>query len=232
MSESNARGSSVNADLVAERAEALRVLVDQHRSRAVRVVAVTKRFGADAVAAALGAGIVDIGESYAQELAGKAEAVAVQQIADPGGTPPRWHFIGHVQRNKVRLVADVVHMWQTVDSHSLAKEVAKRSAGAAVLVQVNLAEAAGQSGVGAAELAPLVDASRALGLDVRGLMMIGAAGDPQITRDIFGRLRATADDLELVECSMGMSGDLVSALESGSTIVRVGTGLFGPRPSA
>lgn len=226
MSESSPSAPSVDADLVAERAEALRTLVDRHRIRPVTIIAVTKRFGVDAVAAALAAGLVDIGENYAQELASKAEHVAAL-----GSGSPRWHFIGHVQRNKVRLVADVVDLWHTTDSSSLGREIAKRSPGAAVLVQVNLAESAGQSGVGTADVAPLVDTLRELGLDVRGLMMIGAAGDPAATRDVFGLLRRTADDLELAECSMGMSGDLVSALESGSTMVRVGTGLFGPRPS-
>jgi pyridoxal phosphate enzyme (YggS family) len=226
MSESSPGIPSVDADLVAERAEALRTLVDRHRTRPVTIVAVTKRFGADAVAAALRAGLVDIGENYAQELAAKAEHVTAF-----GPASPRWHFIGHVQRNKVRLVADVVDLWHTVDSPSLGREIAKRSPGAAVLVQVNLADSTGQSGVGTADVAPLVDTLRDLGLDVGGLMMIGAAGDAAATRDVFALLRRTADDLELVECSMGMSGDLESALESGSTMLRVGTGLFGPRPS-
>ena len=88
-----------------------------------------------------------------------------------------------------------------------------------------------QSGLPPAEVAATVEAMRGLDLDVRGLMMIGAAGDLHESRRQFAALRAMADDLGLVECSMGMSGDLTVALEEGATIVRVGTMLFGERPS-
>lgn len=216
---------SIDPTLVAENVAALRELIDRHASRPVRIVAVTKRFGIDAIRAALATGVVDIGESYAQELATKAPELAG---ADPA---PRWHFIGHVQRNKVKLVADVVHLWHAVDSTRLGREIAKRAPRAPVMVQVNSTGAATQSGVDAAGVGPLVDELRTLDLDVRGLMTIGALGDPAESGRLFTELRAAADALELPDCSMGMSGDLVEALEAGSTMVRVGTGLFGPRPT-
>jgi uncharacterized pyridoxal phosphate-containing UPF0001 family protein len=142
----------------------------------------------------------------------------------------RWHFIGHLQRNKVRSISSLVSCWQTVDSVRLGAEIAKRAPGADVLVQVNASGAPGQSGVDAAEAPAIVDGLRALDLSVQGLMCIGAHGDRAATVAAFGALRRLADELELVECSMGMSADLVEALEAGSTMIRVGSALFGPRP--
>ncbi len=216
---------TVDAGQVAERAERLRGVVAQHATRPVTIVGVTKQFGPDAVRAAMAAGIDHIGENYAQELAAKVAAAA----EDPGPAP-RWHFIGHVQRNKVRLVAEAVHLWETVDSVRLGREIAKRAPGAGVLVQANLSGTGTQSGVAVDEVPALVDGLRELPLEVRGLMTIGAFGDLDESRRLFGQLRRLADDLELVECSMGMSADLVPALEEGATIIRVGTALFGPRP--
>jgi pyridoxal phosphate enzyme (YggS family) len=214
---------TIDPGLVAERVVALRRTIDARSTRPVRLVAVTKRFGADAVEAALAAGVDDIGESYAQELQHKAPTVT--------GTP-RWHFIGHVQTNKVRLVSDLVSLWQSVDSLKLGREIAKRAPRAAVLVQVNASGAAGQSGIEPNAVGPVVEALRNLDLEVRGLMTIGSLHDPDRNPGLFAAVRALADDLELVECSMGMSGDVPEALDAGSTIVRVGTGLFGPRPGA
>ena len=216
----------IDPEVVAENVAALRSLVERHATRPVRIVAVTKRFGLDAVAAAVAAGLDDIGENYAQELAAKAAE------ATDAGLAPRWHFIGHVQRNKVKLVASHVALWHTVDSVRLGAEIAKRAPGAAVLVQANMTGAATQSGVARSEVPSIVDELRGLDLDVRGLMAIGAAGDDQRSRDEFRALRSLADALELPDCSMGMSGDLVPALEEGTTMIRVGTGIFGPRPTS
>ena len=137
-----------------------------------------------------------------------------------------------MQRNKVRQLAPWVRLWHSVDSLRLATEIAKRAPGAAVLVQANMTGVETQSGLPPSEVAATVHAMRGLDLDVRGLMMIGAEGDLDESRRQFAALRAMADDLGLVECSMGMSGDLEVALEEGATIVRVGTMLFGPRPTA
>lgn len=214
--------------VVAERVEAIRSLVNGHADRPVRIVAVTKRFGPPAVLAAAAAGIVDVGENYAQELV--ATAAGVDDIDPAVAATLRWHFIGHLQRNKVKLVAPRVACWQTVDSVRLGAEIAKRAPGAEVLVQVNATGAAGQSGVDAAEAPAVVDGLRELDLSVRGLMCMGAHGDRPATIAAFIGLRRLADELELVECSMGMSADLVEALEAGSTMIRVGSALFGPRP--
>ena len=193
---------------------------------AVAVVAVTKGFGPDAVEAASAAGILDVGENYAQELATKADA-----------TPPhegrRWHFLGRVQRNKVKSIAPVVALWQGVDRVAAGEEIARRAAGAQVLVQVRITDGDdGRNGCDPDEVPELVERLDALGLDVRGLMAVGPAGPPELARPGFQTVTALADRLGLKERSMGMTDDLEVAVEEGSTMVRVGRGLFGARPGA
>ena len=183
----------------------------------VRVVAVTKGHGVDAVHAALAAGLTDIGESYAQELRDKARGVE-------GAS---WHFVGRLQTNKVRLVADLVDLWQSVDRGELADEIARRAPGAAVLVQVNVSGEPQKGGCDPADAPALAARCADAGLDVRGLMTVGHPADP---RPGFRLLTTLADDLGLPERSMGMSGDLEIAVEEGATMVRVGRALFGPRP--
>jgi hypothetical protein len=187
---------------------------------AVVVVAVTKGFDATAVAAAVDAGLHDLGENYAQELVAKAE-----------GAPPsvRWHAIGRLQRNKVRLLAPHVTLWQSVDRAELGAEIARRAPGATVLAQVNVSGEAAKGGCEPDATAGLVRDLAADGLQVAGLMAIGAAGSPEAARPGFARLRDLADGLSLPVRSMGMSGDLEAAVAEGATMVRVGTALFGPR---
>jgi pyridoxal phosphate enzyme (YggS family) len=188
---------------------------------AVTLVAVTKGHGLDAARAALDAGLVDLGESYAQELVPKADAVD-----DPG---VRWHFIGQLQRNKVRQVAHAVNLWQSVDRLSLGAEIAQRAPGAAVLAQVDLSGAPGRGGM-PPELVPgLVAGLVDLGLVVRGLMAVGPPGPPDGAREGFATVVALADRLGLEERSIGMTGDLEVAVAAGSTMVRIGTALFGAR---
>lgn len=194
---------------------------------AVSVVAVTKGFGPEAPLAALRAGLVELGENYAQELDDKAEAVGERRGELPA---PRWHFIGRLQSNKVRLVADRVACWQSIDRASLVDELAKRSPGARLFVQVDAAGEAGKGGADPADVPDLVARARDAGLDVVGLMAVGVFGDEAATEDAFARTAALADRLELPERSFGMSGDLAAAVRSGTTMVRVGTALFGPRP--
>lgn len=186
----------------------------------VRVVAVTKGFGPEAVDAAVAAGLVDCGENFAQALLEKAGAAA---------TAPRWHFLGPVQRNKVKALAPHVSLWHGIDREAAGAEVARRRPGAAVLVQVNLTGAGDRPGCSWDEVATLVERLRLLDLDVRGLMGV-ASRDPVEARVQFRRLAAAAGDLGLTEVSMGMSGDLEVAVEEGATIVRIGTALFGARP--
>ena len=188
----------------------------------VRLIAVTKGFGADAVDAAVAAGVHDVGESYAQELAAKVPLTTAAGV--------RWHFIGRLQTNKVRSVADVVGLWHTVDRVPLGEEVARRAPGSSVLVQVNVSDEAQKGGCSPRDLAGLVGRLRRLDLDVEGVMAIGASGPPEDARPGFRLLNRLADDLGLRERSMGMSADLEVAVEEGSTMVRVGRALFGERP--
>jgi PLP dependent protein len=191
---------------------------------AVRLVAVTKGFGVDAVRTALDAGVVDIGESYVQELVAKAAELEGDALH------PRWHFVGRLQRNKVRKAAPFVALWHSVDRVELGAEIARRAPGAAVLVQVNTSGEAAKAGCPPGQAARLVDDLVALGLDVAGIMTIAPAGPPEAARPAFSAARALRDRLGLRELSMGMSGDLEVALREGATLVRVGTDLFGPRP--
>ncbi|MGI8683694.1 MAG: YggS family pyridoxal phosphate enzyme [Acidimicrobiales bacterium] len=210
----------VDADGVRRRLDLLRERVaETSGGRPVTIVAVTKGFGPDAVAAVRAAGLDDVGESYAKELEAKAAATA--------DDPPRWHFLGAVQRRKVRDLAPHVHLWQSLDRDAAAAEIAHHAPGAAVLVQVNVTGAPGRNGCTWEEAPALVEQSRALGLDVRGFMAVAGRTDP---RAGFRRLAVLARDLDLEDLSMGMSGDFGAAIEEGSTMIRVGRALFGARP--
>ena len=141
----------------------------------VRLVAVTKGQPVDALEAVLAAGVTDLGESFAQELATKAD-----ELHERGATPaPRWHGIGRLQTNKVKVIAPMVHLWQSVDRLSLAAEVARRAPGAEVLVQVNVSGADQQGGCPPERVASVVEGCADLGLSVRGLMAIGARVRPR-----------------------------------------------------
>lgn len=194
----------------------------------MKVVAVTKGFGPETVAAAMEAGLADLGENYAQDLLAKAAELPPQ----PGVShQPRWHFIGRLQRNKIRKIAGLVHLWQSVDRPELAIEIARRAPGARVLVQVDVAGIGGRGGCPPDDTAELVGRCREEGLEVAGLMAVGAPGTPAQVRPGFRLLASQAHDLGLVELSMGMTADIEVAVEEGATMVRVGTALFGPRPS-
>jgi pyridoxal phosphate enzyme (YggS family) len=194
----------------------------------VTLVAVTKGFGASVVRDALAAGLADIGESYVQELVAKADELAAEP--GPAGAGPRWHAIGRLQRNKVRKAAPHVALWHSVDRLALGAEIARFAPGAAVLVQVNVAGEATKGGCEPAEVPALVDGLADRGLDVRGIMAMAPAGPPEGARPVFNAARELRDRLGLPEASMGMTDDYEVALSEGATIVRVGRGLFGPRP--
>lgn len=214
--------------IVAERVERLRErLVELAPDRDVRVVAVTKGFDVGAPRAALAAGVTMLGENYAQELIAKNDALDVDERARV-----EWHFLGRLQRNKVRALAPIVAVWQSVDRTELIDEIARRAPGARVMIQANLSGEPQKGGAPLAEVPALVERARALGLAVVGLMGVGAAGDPRLSAEGFMALVDQADDLGLVERSIGMSDDLEAAVGAGSTMVRVGTGLFGPRNGA
>ena len=188
----------------------------------VRVLAVTKGFGPEAPNAALAAGLSALGENYAQELVEKAPDV----VGDP-----EWHFIGRLQSNKVKLVADLVAVWQSVDRASLVRETAKRAPGARILVQVNATGEEQKGGCPVPDVADLVSAATESGLAVEGLMTVGVDGDERATAQAFERVAGLVADLGLREASMGMTADLPLAVAAGSTQIRIGRALFGPRPT-
>ncbi|MTA12836.1 MAG: YggS family pyridoxal phosphate-dependent enzyme [Actinobacteria bacterium] len=206
---------------VAERLEAIRDRIARAGGRDVRVVGVTKTWGVDAVRAAAAAGCDAIGENYAQEL--------VTKLTGEADLPPV-HFIGRLQTNKVRLVAPFVDVYETVDRDGLAVEIAKRVPGARVLVQVSPDGDPDKGGCALGDVPALVERCGALGLVVVGLMTVGPTdGGPEVARVGFRAVRRAVDDLGLQVCSMGMSDDLEVAVGEGSTQVRIGSALFGPR---
>ena len=186
---------------------------------AVTLVAATKTVPVERVRAVIEAGVVDVGENRAQELLAKA----------PGCTdlPARWHFLGQLQRNKVRALAEHVACWQSVDRLALGEELARRAPGAHVLVEVNLADEPQKGGCPIADTGRLADGLFGLGLRVGGLMAVPPHDDDP--RRWFAALRDLAAGLGLGELSMGMTDDFEVAVEEGATMVRVGRALFGER---
>ncbi len=207
---------------VAERVAALRAQIPA----GVTLVAVSKGQPADAVREAYAAGQRDFGENYAQEWRAKADALA--------DCPElRWHFIGGLQTNKVKLIAGRVAYVHTVDRLELARELSRRltarQAGVKVFLEVNVAGEGSKSGCQPDQVPELAGAVRALpALELVGLMCIPPADtDP---RPHFRLLRTLRDQLGLRELSMGMSADWREAIEEGATFVRIGTAIFGARP--
>jgi pyridoxal phosphate enzyme (YggS family) len=202
----------------------------------VAIVAVSKTQPAAAIREASAAGATDFGENYAQELAAKDAELA-------GALPGlRWHFIGRLQRNKVRLIAGRVALIHAVDSVELAGEIARRAGSAPqpILLAVNLAGEASKGGA-TAESAPAIAAALAgtAGISLDGLMtMPPPVDDPEASRPHFAALRALRDRLAdqlgrpLPVLSMGMSHDFEVAIACGATHIRIGTAIFGSRPPA
>lgn len=225
------RRSGLAVDVAAAIARVRRRIVDAGGDPdRVRIVAVTKGFEVDAVRSALDAGIADVGENYAQELLAKDEALGAAAAGAEPGQEVRWHFLGAVQRNKVRALAPRVSWWQGVARSAEGEAIARQHPGAVVLVEVETTGAPGRNGCAPDRVPALVDDLRAAHLDVRGLMTV-APTDADQARRAFRAVRELADDLGLPERSMGMTDDLELAVAEGSTMVRVGRALFGDRPS-
>jgi len=187
----------------------------------ITIVAVTKGFGVDAVRAVEAAGLGDVGENYAQDLLAKRAE---------GGATIRWHFIGPIQRNKVKSLAPVVDRWHTLDRLSAAQAVAAHAPGAQVMVQVNVTGEPTKSGCRLEDAGVLVEQLVGLGLQVRGLMTIGPLGPPEAARSGFRAVAALNRRLGLPDLSMGMSDDLEIAVAEGATMLRIGRALLGSRP--
>lgn len=215
----------------------------------VGLVAVTKYVGPAAMRALLDAGCLDLGESRVQQLRQRVPLLGGDPIAlddAPAGPAPRWHMVGHLQRNKVKDLLPDVRIVHSLDSIRLADQVEKLAAEhgvvVEVLVEVNVAGEASKSGVPLADLEPLVSHAASLShLRVRGLMtMAPYEDDPERTRPHFARLAAELARLRergLVETgcrhlSMGMSNDYAVAVEEGATLVRIGSALFEGVPAA
>ena len=211
---------------VAERLASVRAridAVDRDFDHHVDIMAVTKGFDGSAIEAAAAAGCRLVGENYAQDLLSKRAEIEATGVAV--------HFIGRLQSNKVRQLADIVSVWESLDRPSIVDEVARRAPGAAVLIQVNATDEAGKGGCAIADVSSLVAHSIDRGLNVRGLMTVGPTDQhPDDTLAAFTVVRSLVDDLGLAVCSMGMSADLDAAVRAGSTQVRIGSALFGPRP--
>lgn len=214
------------APRVASNLEAVRARIegaggDRHR---VSVLAVTKGFGAEAALAATMAGLGAVGENYAEELREKATVLA-------GRGPSEWHFIGRIQRNKVGRLAGLVSCWQSVARAADAEAIARRAETApSAFVEVNLSGDRGRPGCSLEEAPVVVEAVRRTGLFCRGLMAIAPLGlSGADLEETFSSLGSLSAGLGLAELSIGMSEDLEAAVRAGSTMVRVGRALFGPR---
>ena len=204
------------------------------RERAeVELLPVTKTVAAERVAVAWAAGYTRLAENRVQDGAAKAAALTGRGI--------EWHLIGHLQRNKVKQALEFASCIQTLDRSALAERLADRLAERGerrcVLMQVNTSGADSQYGIAPEAVGALGAAIAARPeLDWRGFMTIGRASpDPEDTRDCFRTLRRLRDEQQqrhgqgLPVLSMGMSGDLEVAVEEGSSLVRIGSAVFGER---
>lgn len=198
----------------------------------ITLVAVSKGFPPEVVDAALEAGVVDLGENRAQEFAAKSGAVT---------GAARWHFVGRLQTNKVRVVVGACALIHSVDRPKLAEAISARARALGlvqeVLIEVNVSGERAKSGVATGDA--LAFSERVCGLDavrVRGLMTIPPWPDrPRDSAPYYATLRDLRDELvatvpEATELSMGMTRDFEVAVREGATLVRVGEAIFGPRP--
>ena len=192
----------------------------------VTLVGISKTHDASVVAEAYRAGLRDFGENRIQEAAAKIIQLRAQ------GVTPRWHLVGHLQRNKARAALDLFDILHSVDSEELGRALdARASRRVKVLVEVNVAAEESKHGVSVSDAPALVRLLQGLpNIDVAGLMTVAPqADDPEEVRGVFRELRKLRDALGLRELSMGMTGDFEIAIEEGSTLVRVGRAIFGTR---
>jgi pyridoxal phosphate enzyme (YggS family) len=191
----------------------------------VRVIAVSKFKPASDVRLAYELGVRHFGENYVQELTAKSASVLdLHELT--------WHVIGHLQRNKVKLLAPLHVVLHTLDGERLAREVVQRwpSREHSVFVEVNLGHEPNKAGCLPEDVDELIEKLREMPLRLEGLMAIPPAlPDPEASRPYFRQLRALAERLQLPRVSMGMSHDFEVAIEEGATDVRIGTALFGAR---
>jgi pyridoxal phosphate enzyme (YggS family) len=190
----------------------------------VRLLAVTKVFGPEAIRDAYGVGLRDFGENYVQEMERKVPAIVDL-------TDARFHLIGHLQSNKTKKAAQMFSSVDSIDASKLAQRLDAESKAMDVMIEVKLSEEETKSGANPADLPAIVDAIRSSRyLKLVGLMTVPPwSEDAETARPYFARLRELAGRYSIPELSMGMSNDLEVAIEEGATWVRVGTALFGRR---
>jgi pyridoxal phosphate enzyme (YggS family) len=202
----------------------------------VTLIAVSKTFGFQEIEEVAKTGLLDIGENYVQEVKEKRLNVTNPAV--------RWHFLGHLQSNKVKFIADWVYLIHSVDSEGVAAEIQRRGAALGrtidVLVEVNTSGESSKFGVEPKSAIELIrKISKQPNIRVQGLMTIGAfLPDPEQSRPSFRLLRTVFDEINsarvlrepLKHLSMGMTHDFTAAIEEGATMVRIGTGIFGTRP--
>lgn len=200
----------------------------------ITLIAVTKTLSIDVINAAMALGITDVGENKVQEVMDKYELV---------NNEPNWHLIGHLQTNKVKFIIDKVSLIHSVDSLRLAEEISKRCEKAEkimeILIQINVAEEETKFGIQRDEIFELVEAvSQLPNLKIKGLMTIAPYTDNEEElrkyfremKDIFETLKKTMyNRTDMTYLSMGMTNDYELAIEEGSNMVRIGTGIFGAR---
>ncbi len=199
----------------------------------VRLVAVTKTYGVDLINEAIDYGVTDIGENRVQEIMEKYDKVK----------PVRWHLIGHLQKNKVKYIIDKVELIHSVDSFELAKEIDKHAKKIdkvqRILLEVNVSGEESKFGIRPEDCEELCQRISELeNVKIEGLMTIAPfVDDEKILKDVFSGLKNLASDIgakniknvDMTELSMGMTNDFPLAISQGSTIIRVGTGIFGKR---
>lgn len=223
-------------DQITEKLNAVKRTISETEERCgrkgIKLLAVSKNKTAFAIKAAYEAGQKVFAENYVQEFRQKAEELS--------GLGIEWHFIGHLQRNKVKYIASIVKCIHSLDSIKLAEEIEKRAESTIdCLIEVNLAGEASKTGISPGETKGLIKAVSSMKkINLTGLMTMPPYDpNPEKSRPYFIKLRGLMNDInnssiyprKLTELSMGMTGDLEVAIEEGATIVRVGTGIFGER---
>ena len=200
----------------------------------IKLLGVSKQVESDRIKEAIKCGHFNFGENYVQEFLSKYEILSENKNID-------WHFIGHLQKNKVKYIIDKVSLIQSVDKVSLAEEINKRAEKLGlkipILIEINLGEEISKSGIEVSELSNFLEQlSTFNNVNVSGLMALPPfCENPEDSRKYFIKLRELRDSFNssynnLNELSMGMSSDYEIAIEEGATIVRVGTAIFGERP--
>lgn len=213
--------SGLNARQIRDNVDGLVATIARYRSPAeVRIICVSKGFDLATIAAARSAGLSDFGENYSQEL--KAKAMAFDPALN-------WHFIGSIQRNKLRSIAGFARTIQSVCRSVELQDLAKYHFAGDVLIQVHSQGGVNRNGVEAGDVAALVEFGRSAGLNISGLMGVAPISGTLSPKEFFRLMAKMSSSMGLRECSMGMSDDYELAVAEGATMIRVGRSLLGPR---